>query len=183
MQYSRQSRRSSTQPTAGGNPRPSPKPQRTVNSEFALLLSRSIFIKGPQHVDDPGWRGAPAATRPAVEVVPPERSLVFNGLTESGATTALIEDTANHKVNKLHVGDPIASGKLTRIDFDSLDYTTNAGKTIKVAIGQNFEGATATPTSGPAAMGSGGGGSTAGGGGGGSDSVLERMRQRRMQGK
>jgi hypothetical protein len=124
--------------------------------------------------------GSSHPTTGPAEVVPPERTLVFNGLTESDSTTALIEDTAAHKINKLHVGDSIAAGKVTRIDFDSLDYTAN-GKTTKVAIGQNLEGATAAPTTGPAVFGASGG--TTGGSGGGGDSILERMRQRRMQGK
>jgi hypothetical protein len=173
-------RRTTTRPAVAA--RTPPKPVHTLQTDYAVLLGRSIFMKGPQTVIDTGPGGKGPTTGPA-EVVSPERSLVFNGLTESDSTTALVEDTVAHKINKLHVGDSIAAGKVTRIDFDSLDYTVN-GKTTKVAIGQNLEGTTAAPTSGPATFGTSGGTSgTSSGGGGGGDSILERMRQRRMQGK
>jgi hypothetical protein len=181
QQRNRFKRRMTTTQPAVAN-RPAPKPPRTVNTEFAMLLTRSIFMKGPQRIIDPGAPGSAPATRP-IDPVAPEHNLVFNGVTEADATTALVEDTAGHKVNKLHVGDAIASGKVTGIDFDSIEYTVN-GKSRKIEIGQNLEGTVAAPTSGPAVFGASGGTSgSSGTSGGGSDSILEKMRQRRMQGK
>jgi len=182
QQRNRFKRRTTTQPAVAHRPSP-PRPPRTVNTDFAMLLTRSIFKKGPQQIVDPGAPGSAPATRPA-EVVAPEHNLVFNGVTEADAATALVEDTAGHKVNKLHVGDAIASGKVTGIDFDSLEYTVN-GKARRIEIGQNLEGTVAAPTSGPAVFGASGGTSSGDSGtsGGASNSILEKMRQRRMQGK
>jgi hypothetical protein len=186
-------RTSSTQPSAPGA---TPQRPKSIYTDYALLLHRSIFIKGNQNsVVDPGANGGRGPTTAPIgptDTARPERNLIFNGVTESDAEVALVEDVGAHKVNKLHVGDTIASGKITRITFDSLDYEAN-GKVTTVQIGENFEGSSAFPTSGPsvytAASPSGGttSGSSAGGGSAAgaapavNPSVLERMRQRRMQ--
>jgi hypothetical protein len=197
MQFSRRTT-STTRPTAAAQPAPRP---RSIYTDYALLLHRSIFIKGVQtNVIDPKRIG-PTTGPTNADDVRAERNLVFNGLTESDEATALIEDIVSHRMSKLHVGDSIASGKITRISFDDLDYTAVNGKVTTVQIGENLEGNAPSPTSAPSSYassssgggtsggntgGSASGNNASGGGGAGSPapvnpSVLERMRQRRMQ--
>jgi hypothetical protein len=186
LQVSR--RTTTTRPTSTT---PTPRP-RSIYTDYTLLLHRSIFIKGVQtNVVDPGRVGP--TTIPSKDEGRAERNLVFNGLTESDDATALIEDINSHRVSKLHVGDSIASGKVTRIAFDDLDYTSVNGKVTTVQIGENLEGNAPAPTSAPSSYatssgGSGNSGGTSGNNTGGApatvnQSVLERMRQRRLSGQ
>jgi hypothetical protein len=173
---------------------PQPRP-RSIYTDYMLLLHRSIFIKGKQ--TDVVDLNARPTTEPTggSENVRAERNLVFNGLTESDDATALIEDINSHRVSKLHVGDSIASGKITRIAFDDLDYTSVNGMVTSVQFGENLEGNAPAPTSAPSSYATSSGGGSGGNSSGTSSnntggapatvnqSVLERMRQRRLSGQ
>lgn len=148
---------------------------RPMSGEFAVLLSRSIFVKGRQTV---AGYGSSRGGSESVFVVTtqqassPEKNLVFNGVTLAGGRAdALVEDMAAGKVSTVKVGDAIARGWVAAITLDSLDYESG-GKMTHVLIGQDLEGMAGPPPSSQP--------TTAPSGGGASD-VLERMRLRRQQ--
>lgn len=160
----------------GSNATPPVDPVRVskpISKDFAALLTRSVFLKGKQAVVEATPSTGPAL--PVTEAVHPQRNLVFNGVTESDAAVALLEDATTHRISKLHMGESIAGGKILAIALDSIQYESG-GKVLHIQIGQNLEGGTTTPTSGPAVFATEGASTGAGGG-----SVLEQMRRRRQQ--
>lgn len=180
-----------SQSTGGPDLTSKPYPTR-----YSAVLTRSIFIKGTQRVIDPG------APRPFNSVDPrnsgsgtspspysPEGILVFNGASDvDGQLVAFVENTGMNRITRYHAGDLVgqgAQGKIAAITLDSIDYQVGL-RTIHVMLGQNLNGqdvqvlttqpvvtGSTTPTTGPS--------SPDGSGGGGTDSILERLRKRRMQ--
>ena len=126
---------------------------RPMSPQYSLLLSHSMFVRGHQAIDT-HHEGVyhPPASMPSTMPVDsglvskPEDSLIFNGVTVSNDTPmAFIEDTTNQSVQTVHVGEPIAQGRVTEITLDSLSYT-NAQHTMHLHIGQTLSGGEATPT-------------------------------------
>lgn len=113
-------------------------------AEYDLVLKRSIFIKGRQET---AFGGLPVSTTSTTGEAPaapvfgrPESRLVFEGVTDvDGTTVAFVEDTSQNKVLQLKLGDKVASGSVTAIAFDAIQYSAN-GKDTRVSIGYNFEG-------------------------------------------
>ncbi len=153
--------------------------------DYASLISRSIFVRGNQVTyDRPA--NAPSnntSVAPIQEIIRPERALVFNGVTESDSAIALIEDTNAHHVLTVRVGDSIASGKITAITLNNIDYLAN-GRVTHIAIGQNLQGESSTATGSASIAGPMSATTLPTSGGtltGGADSIADRMRRRRLQ--
>ena len=124
-----------------------PKP---MSSKFDVVRSRSIFVRGYQGI---GRNPDRPTDRPFSQPTPsrPEESLVLRGVTiEGDEADALVEDTSANKVLTVGVGGAIATGKVTAISFDSLDYQAR-GHTTHVGLGQTLDGTAAAPTTAPAA--------------------------------
>ena len=152
---------------------------KVMPKDFALLVSRSVFVHGrmPDIQNSGNSNGAAASVPPR-----PETALLFNGATNAdGELVAFVEDTTAGKVLKLKVGDPVARGKVAGITLDSFDYDS-AGRRQRIALGQNLDGEAGTATSRPttSASPSGSSGPLTPGGTGPMD-MLERMRQKRAQ--
>jgi hypothetical protein len=165
---------------------------RQITREFYPVLSRSIFIKGRQEVIDSGsfsdhsrdstpsttYASTGPSSAPAVWT--PESTLVFNGASDTnGQIVAFIENTGLNTIGRFHVGDAVAQGKLSALTLDSLDYQV-ASHVTHVLLGQNLQGLdmqvlTTQPVSSTTAP------TTSGSPGGGADSVLERLRLRRLK--
>src|SRR2546425_13333373 len=102
--------------TSALNQIPTPKP---IPRDFDVLMSRSMFMKGrpyvaPVRATNPGNFEPPAVLRP-------EKSLVFNGVTDVDDTVvALIEDINAGRILDMHNGDTIAQGKVQNITLDRL---------------------------------------------------------------
>jgi hypothetical protein len=173
---------------------------KPLPKEYALVVDRSIFIKGmqrtPERIIPDRTDPRPPDTRPVYVPPPPrpEKTLLFNGATDAdGQWVALFEDTSVSKVLVFKVGEKVARGKVAAMTLGTLDYDSN-GKVKRILMGQNLDGevvavsttrpalASTTPTTGPSAGPDGTGGATGGlpSGGG---SILEQMRLRRLQGK
>ena len=106
--------------------------------------------------------------------------MVFNGVTEvDGAAYAIFEDTVAGKILGFKVGDAIASGKITGLSLDGLDYEVN-GKSTHIFVGQTLEGSEApdivsrASVSGPSSQPSSSGNSA-------EDSILAKLRAKRKQ--
>jgi hypothetical protein len=180
-----------------GMPNLKPKP---YPNQYGALLRRSIFIHGSQGVRDP-WHNPDDLSRPSdngpIRPSNPnpnaEGVLVFNGASDvDGQLVAFVENTGMNQISRYHVGDAVgqgAQGKIAGITLDSIDYQVGT-KITHVMLGQNLYGQeTQVLTTQPVA-GSGGFGTSSSSGGpttgpsstpGGTDSVLERLRKRRMQ--
>ena len=155
---------------------------KVMPKEFAMLVSRSVFVHGRMPVDSPP-RERSNDGPPVIPMARPEKSLLFNGATNSdGQLIALIEDTAAGRILKLKVGDPVARGKVASITLDTFDYDS-AGKVQRVMLGQNLDGeassATTRPTTVTATSGPSGEPAPPGTGGGPLADIMERMRLKR----
>ncbi len=158
-------------------------PTKPLAHEYDVLLRRSLFLKGlpPAPVSYVPRDTSTPADEAAGEVRRQQAALVFEGVTSvAGQPTAFVEDQTTQRIYLLKVGDSIASGKITGITLDTLDYTAGGG-TITITIGNNFRGdaavvSTASPTpvnsapAGPDA--SSGGGSSGGGASGGATPAI-----------
>lgn len=172
----------STIPATAPATNPTTEPARVpirpeiLPTDYAVLTSRSIFMKGrvptPVIISTDPFASAPT-TAPARSR---EDSIVFNGVTEAdGSIVAFLEDTSAGKVTIYRAGDAIALGKIVSITLDGLDYQAG-DKTVHVLIGQTLSGGEALPVnSRPSTSGS-PGGST-----GGPMDILEKLRQKRLR--
>ncbi|MGD1278175.1 MAG: hypothetical protein ABR964_13260 [Tepidisphaeraceae bacterium] len=156
-----------TAPALGAPPATQPEPiliptPRPMSRQYQLPPDRTIFVKGRLASDASG------GTRPAGPARP-EETLVFSGVTETDyQMVAFVEDTAAGKISQLQVGDSIASGKITDITLDSLEYEADGKRTL-VRVGQNLLGADALGLPSLATTQSAG------------SELLDRLRRRRQQ--
>jgi hypothetical protein len=167
---------------------------RPFSNAYYVLLHRSIFIRGRQAVIDPGTPGngpvyptiGPPTTDPTqptttVASWSPENVMVFNGSSNAnGQMVAFIENTSLNSIARFQVGDSVATGKITGITLDQLDYLVS-GRVTHVMLGQNLFGVdmqvlTTQPVTGGTGPTTSGSGSP-----GGTDDVLERLRLRRLK--
>lgn len=151
--------------------------------EYRLVLDRNIFSKTrviyrePTSMPSTGRTGS-YATQPA---------LALTGVTlEGGVATAFIEDRRYGRTSYYHVGDSVGEGKITAINLDSIELTTN-GRVVRVDLGSTVEGG---PTYSVSSSSTAGGitptnssstGAAPTGISGDSSDVLEKLRQRRLQ--
>jgi hypothetical protein len=109
----------------------------------------------------------------------PENVMVFNGASNAnGQMVAFIENTSLNSIARFQVGDSVATGKITAITLDQLDYSVN-GRVTHVLIGQNLFGVDTQVLTTQAVVGN--SGAATSGPAGGADSVLERLRLRRLK--
>jgi hypothetical protein len=182
-----------TQPTIGPSTQPATQPvaAKVVVSritgqpltppppEFAVLGSRTMFIKTRVAPPPPVPSTQPVAPPPAV--VHAESTLVFNGVTEvDGAAYAIFEDTVAGKILGFKVGDAIASGKITGISLDGLDYEAN-GHTTHIFVGQTLDGSEAPDVVSRAMVSGGASSQPSTSGNAAEDSILAKLRAKRKQ--
>jgi hypothetical protein len=108
-----------------------------MSKEFEILNDYSLFTKGrlPDRSSDSSGGGG------SFNAQAPENVLVFTGVTVTDhATVGFIEDTTQQTVRMVKVGDSIAQGKITDINLDVMNYQTNSGRKVRVAVGQNLRG-------------------------------------------
>jgi hypothetical protein len=171
--------------TAAAQERPAP-----MDRSYDILLRRSIFSKDRAR-PDPRLATTAPATR-ASAPLSPEQSVVFRGvLCPDEEYVAFIENIQTGQMNIVKTGDEIARGRVAGITLDTLQYDSG-GKVHPIQLGQNLAGELAASGSGTG--GSGGMFSTAPSSGisgattappsdPAQAAVLERLRQRRLEGK
>ena len=124
-----------------GNNRDSSAPVILAADPYAVLQTRSIFIKGDQRVA--GTNG-PRSTGDNAQVgyfrTTQASALIFNGvILVNDEPEALVEDTGSGTVVRVRAGDPISGGRVSAITFGDLSYEV-AGRSKHVEIGQTLEG-------------------------------------------
>jgi hypothetical protein len=118
-----------------------------MSAAYAVVNYRSIFIKGNQAITrEPPPPPPGSGTHIQKPPTRPEELIVFNGvLMVDGQPEALVEDTSARKSMAVKVGDPLATGRVTGVTFDSLDYQAKGSVVIHVSLGQNLDGHAAAP--------------------------------------
>jgi len=107
---------------------------------YAILDTRSIFIKGDQRTAGSGPRSTGENASGGIFPNRQASALIFNGvILVNDEALAMVEDSATGTVVKVHAGDQISGGKVTGITFGDLAYEAN-GQMKHVEIGQNLEG-------------------------------------------
>jgi hypothetical protein len=166
-----------------------------IDPSFDVLLKKSIFSR-----DRSRGTGAPASTAPAAgaaRVLSPEQSVAFRGvLCPDEEYVAFMENIQTGQISIVKAGDEIGRGRVAAITLDTLAYDAG-GKVHQIRLGQDLTGETAASSGG----GTGGSttapsvaGATAGSGTGAgatgtpapdsnpaAASMIEKMRQRRLQ--
>jgi hypothetical protein len=128
---------------------------------YSILTQRSIFRRGVS-TSQSVYRPRPV----------PEDVVVFNGATQTdGRIEGFLEDSDAGTETIVQVGDRVASGRISNITLNELDYTRGGNQTVHVKIGENLNGknvwyATTLP---------------AGNAGGVDSDVLARLRARRLK--
>ena len=126
-----------TAPSNGMPAGPPPwKDARPFPPEYAGLLQRSLFRQGLAGPLGPDGKPIAVGSQPPG----PEAMLAFRGagLTD-GRFTAFIEDASTRKVQRVAVGETIASGRVVGITLDRLDYETG-GRRMTIALGNSLAG-------------------------------------------
>jgi len=157
-----------------------------LSDNYALLNDHSPFVPWVQRERRTGGSRT-SLSQSQLDAQRQQSNLVFNGVTVTdGKPVAFIEDMTEGRVYQYHVGDSLAGGKVAQITLDAVDYETNGHRT-HVTIGENLQGASAwdltygVASAGPSTQSSGQPADSSAGSGASADSVLEKMRQRRMQ--
>ena len=166
--------------SAGGPSGSSVADDNTDKSSFdhyKVLSEHNIFTKSRRPPSTQRSRD-PRGDRPPSK---PEVAFVLTGcvIEDDNKYAAFVENAQTGITLKVSPGDSVATGKVTSIGFDYLEYETNGQKT-HVEIGHNFTGSVASlaeviaapttgPTTGPVDLSN--------------LSVEERMRRRRLEGK
>ncbi len=124
--------------------------RQDFRERYGVLADRNIFLKE---------RGRPAATsRPSRfnsggdrSRPTPEQTYVLTGIVEEqGQYRAYVEDLNRSKFIRLNVGDPVARGKVERIEIDGIQYAVE-GQATRIEIGQNLTGGKSPSSTGLAA--------------------------------
>lgn len=130
--------------------RPEPPPVlKPMDNSYNVLLNFSIFARDhkPAPVTIPV-----ATTHPndsAVAVLS-EANFILRGVAMADSRpTAFFEQTTDHQIVKIHLGDPLMHGIVTAGSLDGVDYVVN-GKASHIMIGQALDGGMAL-TSAPSA--------------------------------
>lgn len=117
----------------------SPVVVRPLPDDFQPLLQRSLFSAKRETPE----REAELAEAKLAAASSREASLVLCGVAQQGNDfTALIEDVAGHRVNRLTIGDTVGRGRLTRVDLDGIEYEV-AGRIRRVRVGDDLTGSVA----------------------------------------
>ena len=124
-----------TQAVVAGGAASQPTSRPTLPVEFEVLQTRNVFAHGPgRGAAGPGGAGGPEAT------------FVLKGVVEAaGRFTAFVEDKSNKRVESLTEGATLASGRITGMNLDGIEYK-GAGNARRIAVGQNLNGEVVPPT-------------------------------------
>jgi hypothetical protein len=110
---------------------PAPEP---MSGDYLTMTTRSIFFKGPF---------VPEGTVTGPTFTPREALLVFIGTFDADENDknmlGFLENQDTGAIQTMHVGDAIASGKITKITLDYMYYTSAAG-TMRLGVGENLGG-------------------------------------------
>lgn len=134
--------------------------RQSDRDRYAVLTEQNIFVKDRRTLRR---NDRPSGERPAMTELQrlketPEAKYVLTGVVfEDGEYRAFVEDTNASKVLRMSVGEPIARGKITEIDIDTIAYESS-GKTTIINVGTTLTGIpysafTATPGATPAPAG------------------------------
>jgi len=160
----------------GATSRPASGPGDSWDT-YRVVVTRNIFV--PDRSRPPASR--PAFTQPASQSA--SVGLVLTGIGQRGAEwVAFLEDSGAGKTVRASTGQALEGGQVVSVTLDGIEYERE-GARRRIVIGQSLtSGATTRPTSGPTtrpaattqdAANESGDAAT--------DSVLERLRQRRAR--
>jgi hypothetical protein len=103
-----------------------------ITASYLTVTNRSIFFKGY-------FNGAPGGA-PVQPPTPEETILVFDGASRTnGVYEGFVENQESGVVTVVHIGDPIAKGKVKDLSLDNLDYEAGI-RIFHLGIGQNLAG-------------------------------------------
>jgi hypothetical protein len=146
---------------------------------YELVAMRDIFVKGQQMINPADSQ--PRDTAPVLrnygnglQVQPTE--LVLTGVVKTDiGEVAFLENDQEQQVFRVQVGDVAGGGKISGISFDSIEFKDARGNVTHVSVGSNLAGGDVwgvsggTPSTQPSSENPA------------VDSILERMRKRRLQ--
>jgi hypothetical protein len=124
-----------------GSTNAAPSTRQSDRDRYAVLTEQNIFLKDrrtrPRNVGSSGER--PMTEMDRIKATPEAKFVLTGVVFEDGDYRAFIEDTSASKVLRLSVGEPIARGKITEIDIDTIAYES-AGKTTIINVGTTLTG-------------------------------------------
>lgn len=127
----------------GDEPRPRPTQPpavRPMSDDYRVLLMRSIFSRDHNRAVAVVRNSAPAAVFATTAPAAAETNFVLKGLAvEDGVYTAFFEQAPDATLLRVHLGDALSHGRVTRITLDGVDYAVT-GLTTRVTIGQALDG-------------------------------------------
>ena len=138
---------------ASGTPIPDDNTDKSSFDHYKVLSEHNIFTKNRRPPSTQRSRD-PRFDRPPSK---PEVAFVLTGcvIEDVNRYAAFVENAQTGTTLKVSPGDAVASGKVTSIGFDYLEYES-AGQKTRVEIGHNFTGSVASlaeviaaPTTGP----------------------------------
>lgn len=138
-------------------------PPPPIPDEYSVLFGRSMFLRAKGKPGAAAKGAEPGGPGGAATQGGPESTLALRGSAlQDGEYIAFVEDMGDHAIRRVKAGDPIATGRLTGVTLDAVDYEAK-GKVTHVAIGENLAGVplpapAPAPTTAPGGAGGGGGG-------------------------
>ena len=139
-------------PPGSASPVSDDNPDKTSYDRYKVLSEHNIFTKNRRSTTRPTRDSRSDAPPPK-----PEVAFVLTGcvIENENRYAAFVENAQTGVTMKVSPGESIATGKVTAIGFDFLEYETGGQKT-RVEIGHNFTGSVASlatimaiPTTGP----------------------------------
>ena len=143
---------SSQGPSSSGSPVSDDNTDTSTFDHYKVLSEHNIFAKNRRPTSRPSRDFRSDGPPPK-----PEVAFVLTGcvIEDENKYAALVENAQTGVTLRVSPGDAIATGKVTAIGFDFLEYETGGQKT-RVEIGHNFTGSVASlatamsvPTTGP----------------------------------
>lgn len=114
---------------------------KTLSYErYGILAERNIYMKDrtPRRVTSI-LRDIPA------EVIPPERTMVLTGIVRRGVEyVAFFEDTKSGTTIRARRGDALLQGRVGTISLDNIEYLRN-GAACMIGVGENLEASLSMP--------------------------------------
>ena len=110
----------------------------SFREHYSVISEHNIFVRERARAwRDQNASGASAGSPPQRS---PEQTYVLTGIVlENGEQRAYLEDRARGGLVRLGVGDPIARGRISDIDINSITYE-QAGREQWIAIGSDLTG-------------------------------------------
>jgi len=116
-------------------------PEPASWEDYTVVVTKNIFLRNRGSSS----RRAEDAAREAPPAPPPEHYMMVRGTVQQGQEfLAFLEDIRTGTTSVLRVGEAVATGRLTAITLDNVEYESN-GVAKTVMIGQNLEAQAASP--------------------------------------